>query len=377
MPIVQHPNAVSFSDLEAEFGGVSGPPAPPATRMPIPMNNYYSGAGYVAANTPGFPLGGSAVTIPSSGQISMGNFHGSAGQFTATIGSNQQQLNLRSWALANGWNGSSTAVITVGSGVYIWSDNTAVAAMTINGSWPGGINLINNGFIIGKGGTGEGWDSPTATTRTPGTAGGPAILLGVNCIITNNGYIAGGGGGGGAAYIGGPGGGSGFGGGGGAGGGRGGNTGHNSLRGTFQLAGGSGGGLGAAGGGGASQPQISAGGGGGRILPGTGGTSAFTISAAGGGGAGGGGGIGPGILQNGAPNAFGGGGGGGGWGASGGPARVTATTGGEGGSANNVGGTPQGSGTSFGAGYAGGNAINLNGFSVTWNAFGTRYGAIA
>ena len=40
----------------------------------------------------------------SSGAITMNNGYGKANAFAATISSNQINLNLRTWALANGWN---------------------------------------------------------------------------------------------------------------------------------------------------------------------------------------------------------------------------------------------------------------------------------
>ena len=55
--------------------------------------------------------------------------------FTATITTNQSNFNLRTWALANGWDGTSAATITVGVGVEITSTSTAIAALTIDGGW--------------------------------------------------------------------------------------------------------------------------------------------------------------------------------------------------------------------------------------------------
>lgn len=301
----------------------------------------------------------------ASGQISMSQGYGKSNAFAATISASQQQLNLRTWALANGWNGSAAATITINSGVYIWSDDRTVAGLTIDGSWPGGISVVNNGFIMGRGGDGNGGGG---TTEVDGLPGGSAIALGVNCTITNNSSIGGGGGGGGN-----------YPGGGGAGGGRG-------AGGTLR---GSGGAIGQVGGGTANLAVTNmeyGGGGGGRIFPGTGGggsSGSVPTGAAGGfgrmgggGGAGGGGGCGggapagqPKVAVGGAGGAAGGagangthtggaggGGGGGGWGASGGRGS---------------------SGSGLRAGGAGGRAVQLNGFSVTWAATGTVYGAVS
>lgn len=318
----------------------------------------------------------------ASGTISMSNLRGKANAFNATISAHQTNLNLRTWALANGWNGTSAAVITVASGIYIYSTATSTAGLTIDGSWPGGITLINNGYIMGMGGSGS-----LSGTVYNGNPGGPAISLGTSCTITNNSYIAGGGGG--AGFIGG----------GGAGGGGGGTSGQ-------AIPAGVGGAIGSAGTNGSRNPVSTfsgTGGGGGRILPGTGGAAVSNVgpittavSLANGGGAGGGGGIQSVYIGNCGPGAprFGknGGGGGGGWGAAGGQS-VSAqqcansnVSGGAGGSAGNAGGSVTTANYGFtgtligytvGAGGSGGNAVKLNGYSVTWNAVGTRYGAVA
>lgn len=102
--------------------------------------------------------------------------------------------------------------VTVGRGVVIKSDSTSVPAMDLNGFAAGStINLINNGFIIGKGGRGgnaaSSMDIASADPHAiayskAGRPGGNAIRCpfgGSTINITNlNGRIWGGGGGGGA-----------------------------------------------------------------------------------------------------------------------------------------------------------------------------------
>jgi len=120
------------------------------------------------------------------------------------------------------WNGKQPAQITIAPGVYIYSDDnhdSKVPGMTIE-NFPHGLTLINNGFIMGRGGNGGYGISGTTLN---GQNGGDAIeLTGVRgeIIIENaNGGIGGGGGGGGGSggtYY--------NGGGGGAGGGRGGRS---------------------------------------------------------------------------------------------------------------------------------------------------------
>ena len=309
----------------------------------------------------------------ASGQISLSNFWGKSAGFSGNITTNQTNLDLRTWALANGWNGTSACVVTIASNVYVYSTTFGTPALTITGSFPAGVSLINNGFIMGKGGNGG------STGGVAPQAGGNAINLGVNVTITNNSYIGGGGGGGAAGvqstYT--------MGGGGGAGGGTGGTP---SEVGT----------AGAAGAVGASSPAATAyasSTGGGRVFPGTGGQGAKYGTGgnqfAGAAGAGGGGaayyragGTCPGPRQF---VVHGAGGGGGGYGAAGGGGVNANICGGAsplqagaGGSAAAAGGMAIiGATPATLAGGAGGRSVNLNGFVVTWVTIGNRYGAVA
>ena len=304
----------------------------------------------------------------SSGAISLNDAYGKSNrvQINYIISSNSQQLSLSPTTFTNYVAGKSDIIITVNSGVYVWSDSTSVAGLTINGGLNAGdtLKLVNNGYIIGKGGQGgDAINFPYYGPNAPAaTSGGPALSIFNNITIDNLSYIAGGGGGGAgnrslpeSGVL--------CGGGGGAGGG---NGGRGSNNGGFrQGTGGTGGSIGNSGGNG-TRP---AGGGGGRILPGTGGI-ATQNSAGQGGGAGGSGGsnfypVGAGGSANnpgvslpdfGAAVINGGAAGGGGWGASGGT-------------------------TSFGGGLmsagTGGKAINLNGYSVTYITTSNVWGAVS
>lgn len=129
-----------------------------------------------------------------SGSITMSNGLGKANQFTLTIATDTANLNVRTAALAAGWNGTSKVVCTINSGVTVYSTSTGAYALTINGSFPGGVELVNNGTILGKGGSGAGYGS-----AGNGTSGGPGLLVQSAVTINNgSGRIAGGGGGGGA-----------------------------------------------------------------------------------------------------------------------------------------------------------------------------------
>ena len=205
---LQSSGAISLNDIQTEFGGTN----------PISISEYYRGGAFVTGNNTG---------VPTSGEIALSDFYGAAQLFTHTITSNQEEINLATYLTAQGWTSGSPIVLTINSGVYIWSDNTSVAALTIPSSLNGLLTVTNNGFIIGKGGNG-------GSGSTAGGNGGDAIAnfaTGVTWTNASGSYIAGGGGGGG--------GGTNAGGGGGAGGGAGGSYGG--------YAGGAGGAVGAVG----------------------------------------------------------------------------------------------------------------------------------
>lgn len=125
----------------------------------------------------------------SGAQMAMNEWYGAANTFSFTISSHTQQGNLSTMATAAGWDGSASIICTISSGIYMWSDSTGTAGFTVNVA---GAKLINNGYIIGKGGSSNGKG-----------AGGPALsITAASTTIQNNSgaYIAGGGGGGGDIF---------------------------------------------------------------------------------------------------------------------------------------------------------------------------------
>lgn len=383
---------LSIQEINAEFGRGND------------LNSYRGTVWYTDA--------GASGTF-SSGAISISDFYGKRATsplFTATIYNHYDQLNLRSWALSAGWNGSSAAIITLAGGYYLYSSNVGAAALYIDGSWPGGLTFVNNGYIMGCGGHGGGYRAFDITSYASNIElqnGGPAISMGVSCIIQNNAYIGGGGGGGGGVFFQASGlayGKAGICGGGGAGGGQGGSAYNGAAPGTLVASGGAGGGIGGGGANGAAGAVAyqgdASGGGGGRIMPGarTGTPNAVFNGGNAFGGYGGEGGVaganqyiastpptntvGSSIIpgyggQAGGSGAAltgfftyssqtGAGGGGGGWGSSGGTARAIAS--------GNA--TASNNGDVYGGGAAGGYCVYLNGNSITWSATGTRWGAI-
>ena len=260
---------------------------------------------------------------------------GGATSFQITISSNQTNLDLRTYALAAGWDGVSQPQIRIGSGVYISSNNTSTPALTVAGSFPNGVVLINSGYIVGMGGAGGAGANGMSFVVPPvgsGSSGGLALSVSAAVFINNLGTIAGGGGGGGGGAA--------------------------LANVTFGSAGQGWGGGG--GGGGQSSNTNSAGGGGGTSFNQRSRDSAAggsgTISSAGSGGLGG-------AAPN--PTFFAGvGGNGGSWGVAG----SSGTAG------QSPGQTYEQS--AFGSGGAAGGSVTGNS-NITWIAFGTRTGPIS
>jgi len=144
---------------------------------------------------------------PASGEIQLAaDFYGTSNTFSFSITSNASQVNLRSTAVSAGWDGSSNLLATINSGVIIYSGSTGTPAMTIDGSYPGGVTLTNNGTILGRGGNGGTVASMSCNCSCCGTgctsdggAGGTGLSISSAVTIDNgSGRISGGGGGGGA-----------------------------------------------------------------------------------------------------------------------------------------------------------------------------------
>jgi hypothetical protein len=286
--------SLSIQQINAEFGRGNN------------LNSYRGTTWYTDA-------GGSGTF--SSGSLSISDFYGKRATsplFSFTISSNQDRANLRTLALNAGWNGSSTVQATLAGGVWIYSASTGQAALTIDGSWPGGVTFINNGNVIGMGG--DGGLSPTAGLGVAGGGGGTGLAVGTYVTIQNNSNIGGGGGGGGGGGTG--------------------------ALGTYAYYRGGGGG------GGRTGLQNSSGGAG--------------YNAGGAGTSGGPGGGGAGLVNTPGTYYGGNGGSGGGWGSSGAAG------------ASGMAGTVP---TAGGAGGGGGLAVSGNGY-ITWSATGNRYGGL-
>ena len=299
MPIPGPGTAISINTIVAEFGGTA----------PHSLSEYYRGGGLVP-NTP------TNSAIPTSGQIAIGNFYGSANRSTValTISGNTYNYDVYANRGPSYVAGATDLTVTVNPGVLVGSTSTGTYAMLVPSAFNPGdtVTIVNNGVIQGMGGAGGRGGQPNSPNSVPipslpgvpGSGGGNALYVNRPTTVTNNGTLAaggGGGGGGGGAGIGPPkqvnevagggggGGGAGFNGGGGGAGGT-----FNVTPGRFGSPGGSGtspsGGGGGAGG--AGFPPAPGGSGGGRGANGSSGTAgsgsppAYSSSGGGGGGAG-------------------------------------------------------------------------------------------
>jgi len=132
---------------------------------------------------------------------------GAAGPFLffTTISSNQADYNLYNQMIAAGWDGQRPVIVnlTINGGVVVYASTTSGYAFTIS-SIPANssITITNNGYIVGKGGTGVGKGYPSQTdynlTAPAYANGGPAFYTNYAVSINNaSGVIGGGGGGGG------------------------------------------------------------------------------------------------------------------------------------------------------------------------------------
>lgn len=259
------------------------------------------------------------------------------------ISADRSNYTLNTLAVPGYGRGSTDVELVINSNVSIYSTSYLNPALTISAFNSGDtITIINNGTIQGTGGAGG---SASAFRLVPGSRGGnggPAIDIRFSITIQNNGTIAGGGGGGGGG-------------------------GHGNWSDGINFAGGAGG----AGGGkiigsgavGLSNSVNSS------TTTGSNGTAGY-IQPAYPGNSGAGIGGGPSVAgTNGGNHTTGGAGSGGGGGGGG-----LGADGGAGGTGSSVSGPPY---TAGGLGGTAGKAVNLNGYTVTWLATGTRYGTVS
>lgn len=137
--------------------------------------------------------------------ITMQNLQGKSNRVTAniTISSNTSNYVLNTAKVAGYAAGTTDAVLTINSGVFVSSASTGSYALTVDTSWAAGdtVTIVNNGTIIGRGGNGG--NANGFGPAGAGSSGGPALLVQRTLTLNNLNRIAGGGGGGGGGGLGG------------------------------------------------------------------------------------------------------------------------------------------------------------------------------
>jgi hypothetical protein len=133
--------------------------------------------------------------------ISFADLRGREWFFTVTLPSSSSTANIRTIAQNAGWNGDQAVRFIINSGFRVGPGSIATergntAALVSRGTFPFGIELVNNGEIVGGGGNGG---NGTGNSSSAGSAGVAAMELSTQTRLINNGRIAGGGGGGGGA----------------------------------------------------------------------------------------------------------------------------------------------------------------------------------
>ena len=141
--------------------------------------------------------------VPSGAIRVAADFYGksTAFVFNQTISSDTTNYNIKSAAIAAGWDQTKPliATVTINAGVYVYSTSTGSYAFDTGSSFFAGstLALINNGIILGRGGDGGTGGLSFNVAGTAGGTGGPAFIARYAINVTNNGTIGGGGGGGG------------------------------------------------------------------------------------------------------------------------------------------------------------------------------------
>jgi hypothetical protein len=156
----------------------------------------------LAGDTPNL----AAAPYANLSQISFSDGHGKDAPFRASISTNANDVNVRTYLIGLGWDQAKRVVLTIDSGITVSTTSSGAGfyALTVSGSFPKGIRIVNNGTIAGKGGPGgNGGGSPatnsTSLRGTAGGSGGAALYASTAVTVINNGTIAGGGGGGGGS----------------------------------------------------------------------------------------------------------------------------------------------------------------------------------
>jgi hypothetical protein len=155
----------------------------------------------LAGDTPNL----AAAPYANLSQISFSDGHGKDAPFRASISTNTNNVDVRTYLIGLGWDQAKRVVLTIDSGVVVATSGSGDGfyALVVQGSFPKGIRIVNNGTITGlggAGGVGGGYNASVGGNLiVGGTAGGKgaaAMYASTATVVINNGTIQGGGGGG-------------------------------------------------------------------------------------------------------------------------------------------------------------------------------------
>lgn len=130
------------------------------------------------------------ISASSASEMEFADFYGASNEIVLTSGGTVNGIPQRKQITVSSFI-SSGGTLRIPSTIWVWSDSTSTAALTIDIP----CKIINDGIIFGQGGNG-------GSNTGNGSAGGPAIKInsgvsGVTITNSSGAYIAGGGGGGG------------------------------------------------------------------------------------------------------------------------------------------------------------------------------------
>lgn len=173
--------AISLNDIQTEFGGTN----------PISISEYY----------------GAASGVPASGAISLSDFYGKSSAFywNYTIPNGTVNFNLRSAAVAAGWNGSIRLIanLTIATGSVVGASSPSYYGFDTDAGFPAGtaitLTIQSGAYLFGASGAGGagGPSGGSVANGSPGGYGMHAMVVRYPMTIYNYGSILGGGGGGG------------------------------------------------------------------------------------------------------------------------------------------------------------------------------------
>jgi hypothetical protein len=174
--------AISFANIRDEFS--------PGSNTSVSLSDYYRQGSKIRAKAGDNNATHLASGVPTSGALSLSDYHGTERGFQFTISSTTTNQNASS-IFGDDYDLDYPKIIKVNSGVTVGASNTSNYAINVPSGAAGNVTIQNAGSILGAGGAANG-----------GT-GGDAIFAGSTCTVINTGTIASGGGGGGNGGAGG------------------------------------------------------------------------------------------------------------------------------------------------------------------------------